>query len=189
MSISTSHRGISWCSERYSSQRHSPLCCKHLYKGQVQCLRGVMLVRSPVGRSNGASNQCYLFIAQWHTADMVAHGVIQASRDCVARDGFLSWINPDEWRPYWEPNVPLVSFSELSDELIIDMRWYLCGGGHQILLFYFCISSRCQAEFLVTWSFFQMLINPLKTESPTSREAKREAKRKMAQKSRWSSRI
>lgn len=83
VNISTSHRGISWCSESFFSKPHSPLCCKHLYKGQVQRLRGVMLVSSPVRRSrrrsNEPSNQCYLYTAQWHTADVVARGVTQSS--------------------------------------------------------------------------------------------------------------
>lgn len=83
VNISTSHRGISWCSESFFSKPHSPLC-KHLYKGQVQRLRGVMLVSSPVRRrrrrrSNEPSNQCYLYTAQWHAADVVARGVTQSS--------------------------------------------------------------------------------------------------------------
>lgn len=79
VNVSMSRWGISWCSESYFSEPHCPLCCKHLCKGQVQCLRGVLLVSSPVRRSNEPSNQCYLFIAQWHTADVVSYGVIQAS--------------------------------------------------------------------------------------------------------------
>lgn len=79
VNVSMSHRGISWCSESYFSKPHSLLCSQHLYKGQVQCLRGVLLVSSPVRRSNEPSNQCYLFIAQWHIADVASYGVIQAS--------------------------------------------------------------------------------------------------------------
>lgn len=43
--------------------------------------------------------------------------------------------------------------------------------------------SRCQTEFLMTWWFFQMLINPLQNATQTSREGKRKAE------SKWLSRI
>lgn len=172
-----SHGGISWCSESYLNQRHSPLCCKHLYKGQVQCLRGLMLVFSPVRRSNGASDQCYLFIALGHTADTVAHLNKLSKGLCVALHQFLSWIYPRVCRPSWEENVLIISFSVLSDELIINK------GCRDSLPFYcsFFLFIMCQTEFLMTWWFFKILINLLKIVTWTSREAKRKAKIK------WSS--
>lgn len=121
VNVSTSHRGISWCSESYFSKPHSPLCCKHLYKGQVQCLRGLLLVSSPVRRSNEPSNQCYLFIAQWHTADVVLCGVIQASWGALCGATSVFKLNiPRCTAAILEEYVLFVSCSVLSDELIID---------------------------------------------------------------------
>lgn len=148
VNVSTSHRGISWCSESYFSKPHSPLCCQHLYKGQVQCLRGVMLVSSPVRRSNEPSNQCYLFISQSQAADVVACGVTQASWGtlCGATSVFKAEYTQMHGGHLGGIGPPCFFFCALwwADN---QQGRYVCRVGHQILLFCFRLHHAARLSF------------------------------------------
>lgn len=101
----------------YFSEPHRPLRCKHLYKGQVQCLRGLLLVSRPVRRSNEPSNQCCLFIAQSHSADAVTYTVYRSlTRElCVELHLVLC---PDVWQPSRTNMTSLFSSSVLPNDPI-----------------------------------------------------------------------
>lgn len=139
-----------------------------------------MLVSSPVRMSNGASDQCFLFIALGHTADMVAH-LNKLSEGLWCYISFEAQYT-HEYGGHHERKISswslflcfLISLKSTRADNFAEtiFRFHL--------LFYFCVYRDWVSYDMM---IFQMLINLLKTVTWISGEAKREAK------SKWSSMI